>query len=210
MAADLLSEQLGADENRMVTRIAASADRMRGMIDQLLDLTQARLGGGIPLSMTLVDLGAVIRNVVDELQTGYPQGSFAVQIQPVPLGHWDEGRLEQVLSNVISNAIVYGRPGEPIQISLRGSIGEAVCEVHNQNPVGREIPPDLLATLFEPFRRGSNEHQRSQGLGLGLFIAKEIVTAHNGQIEVHSSREHGTTFRIHLPFGAAAGKSPLL
>jgi signal transduction histidine kinase len=116
----------------------------------------------------------------------------------------------QVLSNVISNAVVYGRVGQPINIRLHYSQGEAVCEVHNENPDGREIPPELQASLFEPFRRGSNEHQRSQGLGLGLFIAKEIVTAHHGQIEVQSSREQGTTFRIHLPLGAPSNKSPLL
>ena len=199
MAAELLNDCPEGELNRLVSRIAASAERMRKMIDQLLDLTQARLGGGIVLTLTLVDLGAVTRNVVDELQTGHPQSQLDVEIAANPLGVWDEGRLEQVLSNVISNAIVYGRADQPVKIRLRDTGVEAVCEIHNENPEGREIPPELLISLFEPFRRGRNEHQRSQGLGLGLFIVKEIVTAHRGKIEVSSSRQTGTTFRITLP-----------
>jgi signal transduction histidine kinase len=205
MAAEILAENIGAGENRLTTRITASADRMRGMIDQLLDLTQSRLGGGIVLSPTLVDLSAVTRNVVDELQTGHPHCKFDVQLDPIPITSWDEGRLEQVLSNIMSNAVVYGRPGQPVKIRLLCAGGHAVCEVHNENPDGREIPPELMACLFEPFRRGRNEHQRSQGLGLGLFIAREIVTAHHGRIEVQSSREAGTTFRINLPLGESSG-----
>lgn len=199
MGARILAESLGEEERRLVARISASSERMRLMIAQLLDLTQARLGGGIMLSKKQVGLGDVTRNVVEELQTAHPQSRFELQIEPGPLGLWDADRLEQVLSNLISNAVTYGRTGRPITIRVLYSAGSAICEIHNENPEGREIPAETLAVLFEPFRRGRNEHQRSQGLGLGLFIARSIVTAHNGRITVDSSREGGTLFRISLP-----------
>lgn len=197
MAATVMTHHPG-NEKALVGRIAASAERMRRMIDQLLDLTRARLGGGILLATKLVNLGEIIHNVVEEIQIGSPQCRFSLQLEPVR-GCWDQGRLEQVFSNVISNAVLYGLPGHPVTISLRAIDGLAICEVHNHNPAGEVIEPEQLAIIFEPFRRGRSEYQRSQGLGLGLFIAKEIVKAHHGRIEVASSSEQGTTFSILLP-----------
>lgn len=172
------------------------------MIEQLLDLTRARLGGGILLATKPVDLSEIVHNVVDELQIGSPQCRFSLQSEPVR-GLWDQGRLEQVFSNVISNAVLHGLQGHPVTINLRRAGELAVCEVHNKTPDGAEIKPEQMSVLFEPFRRGRSEHQRSQGLGLGLFIAKEIVKAHHGRIEVSSSQEQGTTFRILLPLDLA-------
>ncbi|HRI52758.1 MAG TPA: HAMP domain-containing sensor histidine kinase, partial [Pseudomonadota bacterium] len=201
MAATVLTHHPG-NEKVLVGRIAASAERMRRMIEQLLDLTRARRGGGIMLATKVVNLSELVSNVVDEIQIASPHCSFILALEPMLLGFWDQGRLEQVFSNVISNAVLYGRPGRPVTINLRGVGALVVCEVHNDNPEGTEIEPEQLSILFEPFRRGRSEYQRSQGLGLGLFIAKEIVTAHHGSIEVASSREQGTTFRIILPLGS--------
>lgn len=204
MATIVLGHQVGKD-NPLLTRIAASSERMRRIIDQLLDLTRARLGGGILLATKLVNIVEVTRNVIDELQTAYPQSRFDCQLDPVPLGEWDEGRLEQVLSNVISNAVLHGHRDHPVKIRLRHANGEAVCEVHNENSDGKAIPPEVLRILFEPFRRGRDEQQHSQGLGLGLFIAHEIVGAHRGRIEVQSTADQGTIFRIILPLHKEAG-----
>lgn len=203
VGAQVLSDTLGEEERRLVSRISASSERMRLMISQLLDLTQARLGGGIVLTRKPMNLGDVTRNVVEELQTAHPQRRFDVHIEPGPLGSWDAARLEQVLSNIISNAVAYGRADRAIQINVRYTSSRALCDIHNETQEGREIPPETLAVLFEPFRRGRNEHQRSKGLGLGLFIAKTIVTAHGGQIEVQSSLDKGTLFRISLPLDEA-------
>ncbi len=201
MAATVLTHHPG-NEKALVARITASAERMRRMIEQLLDLTRARLGGGILLATKPVDLSEIVHNVVDELQIGSPQCRFSLQSEPVR-GLWDQGRLEQVFSNVISNAVLHGLQGHPVTINLRRAGELAVCEVHNKTPDGAEIKPEQMSVLFEPFRRGRSEHQRSQGLGLGLFIAKEIVKAHHGRIEVSSSQEQGTTFRILLPLDLA-------
>lgn len=200
IAATVLTHHPG-NEKALVGRIAASAERMRRMIEQLLDLTRARLGGGIMLATKRVNLSELVTNVIDEIQIGSPQCSFILALEPMLLGFWDQGRLEQVFSNIISNAVLYGQPGRPVTVGLRSAGALAVCQVHNDNPEGAEIEPEQLSILFEPFRRGRSEYQRSQGLGLGLFIAKEIVTAHNGSIEVTSSSQQGTTFRILLPLG---------
>ena len=157
---------------------------MRRMVDQLLDLTQARLGGGIVVLPKAMSLSEVTRNVLDELRVGYPECVFEEQIQQELRGQWDPDRLEQVLSNIISNAVHHGRADRPVAVRLRSVDGEAIFEVHNDNEAGQEIPPELMPVLFDPFRRGRHERQRPRGSGLGLFIAREIVVAHGGRIEV--------------------------
>ena len=111
--------------------------------------------------------------------------------------------MEQVLSNLIGNAIMHGAPDTPIAVSIDVHAEEALLAVQNRGPV---IPPQRVASLFEPFTRGSadtdegyGEGDRPRGLGLGLYIVKEIVDAHGGSISVDSDSERGTTFLIHLP-----------
>ncbi|RKG71973.1 sensor histidine kinase [Corallococcus exercitus] len=180
-------------------RIEASATRMGNMIADLLDLTRARLAGGIPLRKGPTDLGAVCQQVVDELSAAYPDRAVAVDVDGKAEGEWDAERLAQVLSNLVGNALEHGSPDAPVFLRCWAKGEHQVLEV--QNP-GSPIPEELRERLFDPFRQGEGERvqgRRNGGLGLGLFIVKEIVQAHGGTVEVTSSEKEGTTFTVRLP-----------
>jgi signal transduction histidine kinase/DNA-binding response OmpR family regulator len=200
---DILKETLPADTSngKLVRRLDKSTQRMTRMVEQLLDITRARLGTGIPVARREIELGPLVTTVADELALAYPNARIELgEIEPVS-GAWDPDRISQVVSNLLSNAIQYGRPDSPIIIELATSPTVATIAITNQV---REAPlaADQLATLFEPYRRGAGSAQHSGGLGLGLFIVRELVRAHGGTIEVDSTTA-GTTFRVQLPYARA-------
>ena len=179
----------------IVRRIKSSATRMTGIIEQLLDVTRARLGGGIPVVLAEVALLPLVTGVAEELTLAYPKTRFEVT-GPDVVAHWDADRLGQVVSNLGSNAAQYGRPGEPVKIQTGVRGDQAVICVINAI---RDAPisETALATMFEPYKRGGASGHAS-GLGLGLYIVHGIVTAHRGSIEVESTTA-GTVFRVLLP-----------
>jgi PAS domain S-box-containing protein len=199
MAASVMLKKgtLGGGEARMAARIARNADRMAKMISQLLDLTRARLGGGIPIDPKPIDLCEVCTEVVGDLEVANPERTFAFEHAGETRGTWDRERMAQVVANLVSNAVQYGRADGTIRVRLAGEGGGGVrLSVHNP---GDPIPADVLPTIFDPFRRGSEHRERSESLGLGLFIVHEIVRSHDGSIEVTSNAEEGTTFTVTLP-----------
>ena len=102
-----------------------------------------------------------------------------------------------MLSNLIGNAISYGKPGGPVRVTIRGSgAGEVLLDVHNEGP---PIPDEIRPALFDAYRRGVQKSSSSRGLGLGLYIANAIAVAHGGGISVESTEEAGTTFAVRLP-----------
>jgi signal transduction histidine kinase len=111
-------------------------------------------------------------------------------------GEWDGERLGQVVSNLVANALQHGAPSAPVEVRLATRGASAVLEVHNSGPA---IPPELRAVLFEPYRRGPAKGRKPRGLGLGLYITRQIVLAHGGDVAVTSSDEGGTTFAVTLP-----------
>ena len=178
------------------TRILSSGSRMARMIEQLLDLARARLGGGIPVTRTETDLRSMAARVVAEHQTVDPERKIEVRAEGELRGSWDETRLAQVLSNLLSNAIQHGSSRRPILIELDGRAPDAVTiAVSNEGA----ISPTLLPHLFEPFRSSRSDHRRSEGLGLGLYIVDQVIKAHHGRVEVRSTPEQGTRFEIRLP-----------
>ena len=207
MGAALLRQQ-HADEGdqKVLKRIDKSATRMTRMIDQILDLTRSRLGGGMEMNVRDIELNPVLAQVVDELQGAYPKSSVIFECPPHSVrGAWDPDRLGQVFSNLVGNAIQHGLEGSAVVVSIHDKHFEVVVTVHNE---GTPIPQELLAKLFDPFRRGARESRtsRTAGLGLGLYISREIVLAHGGSIKAASTVE-GTTFRVSLPLPAAAALS---
>ena len=200
----LLHEDLPARARKNAGRISHSAERMGRMISDLLDFTRGRLGGGIPLTRRPGDLRQLCRPVLEELGLGGPGSPLRLSTEGDFQGEWDADRLAQLVGNLVKNALDYSPPGAPVTVALRDEGAWVQLEVHNP---GEPIPPEVLPRLFEPFRRGMREEEESQhsGLGLGLFIAQQITQAHGGTLEVHSTKEEGTTFRVRLPRAVPGG-----
>lgn len=129
-----------------------------------------------------------------EIRAGHPDAVLRLQVSGDLRGEWDADRLEQVVSNVVINAIQHGN-GTPITLTGQEQGNSVTLTVHNGGP---PIPPELLPYVFEPLARGRAEGA-SHSIGLGLFIARAIVSAHGGHIQVSSSADTGTTFTIALP-----------
>ncbi|HVE85425.1 MAG TPA: PAS domain-containing protein, partial [Myxococcales bacterium] len=191
------SELLGEQELRTVARITRAGDRMARMIRDLLDYARAT-GGGLPISRQPADLRTIARNAMDEMRAAFPgcnlelgPGGGAIE------GEWDADRIAQLLANLLSNAIQYSPPGSPVELRLYGGEPERVrIEVHNR---GASIRADAIPRLFEPFHRSAaSDAAAPGGLGLGLFIVKQIAEGHRGSVSVRSSPQEGTTFTVWL------------
>ena len=174
-----------------VTRIIRSSQRMTRMITQLLDLTRARLGGGLPIEPKPTDLREVCRNVVEEFEA-----PIRLVVEGDVKGTWDQDRLAEVISNLAGNAIEYAAPGTVVIVKACAEGAEVVVEVSNE---GAPIPADQLPFIFEPFRRAQQHEKSAAGnLGLGLYIARQVALSHGGTLEAHSAA--GTTaFVMRLP-----------
>ena len=183
--------------DRVLTRILSSTRRMARMVDQLLDLTRNRIGGGLEVHPTPMDMAELLARVVDEVRAANPDRPLELHC-PLMEGSWDADRLEQVFANLISNANHHGDSSRPLTITARGSAEAVQVEVHNYGPV---IPAAVQESIFDAFRRGERESRGSNasGLGLGLYISSEIVLAHGGSLDLSSSDTEGTTFRVTLP-----------
>lgn len=194
LAAQLTDERQLA----MLRRMKAAGQRMSDMIEQLLDLTRARLGGGVGFSRASerVDVGSLVMRTVEELRIAHPERELLVELHGDCTLVGDEHRLLQLFSNLVANALQHGTPGTPTRVIADGSEPCIVVRVHNSGI----IPAKLLPTLFDPFRaREGREGSASGGLGLGLFIAQQVALAHGGTVSVESSEPVATTFTVRLP-----------
>jgi signal transduction histidine kinase len=193
----VLQRTTGPEQAAALRRMETSCGRMGRMIDQLLDLTRIRLGGGIRVVPKRQDLTQVVHAIVEEQRGANPQNSIQLEEHGRVDGSWDADRLGQVVSNLLGNALAYRTPGTPVRAALEARNDVAVLTVHNDGP---PIPKDVMPTLFDPFRRGQRRQPPSGGgLGLGLFITKAMVEAHRGVIEVQTNDGTGTTFKVTLP-----------
>lgn len=184
---------------RTLDRMRSAQTRMTRMIDQLLDLTRARSGGGIALTRTEMDLADLARAIINELTVAHPTRRIDLVCAGEARGHWDHDRLAQVLSNLLGNAVAHGEADGVVAMRIDGGDSASVrIETHNLGA----IPAELLPNLFDPFRRATPNKAAARGLGLGLYITKLIVEAHGGTVDVSSSTETGTRFGVTLPRGA--------
>jgi signal transduction histidine kinase len=180
---------------KAATRILSSAERMARMIDQLLDFTRIRVGGGLALHRTRLDLAELCAKIKEELEAANPECNIGLETVGNTIGEWDYDRLLQVFSNLVGNAIAHGASSCRVRIVADGSRAASVIAlVHNEGAVA----PEVLPVMFEPFR-GTSKAQKTKGLGLGLYITKQIVAAHGGTIDVTSTAAEGTTIEIVLP-----------
>jgi two-component system sensor histidine kinase/response regulator len=203
--AHVLERQLtGEAQLRTLRRMVSSAGRMTDMIEQLLDLTRARLAGGLGFvrSARPLDVAELVGRAADELRAANPARKVTVEVSGDCRTAGDSTRLLQLFSNLLSNALNHGTPNTPVSVAIDGAEGEIAVVIRNQGA----IPADLLPRIFDPFR-GARASSGSQGLGLGLFISQQIVAAHRGAITVESCPERGTTFRVRLPRTAAVERT---
>jgi signal transduction histidine kinase len=181
---------------RIVPRIINSAQRMERLIADLLDLANARLGGSLPLKRQLTNLQQVCEEAIAEIRAAHPDTTVQSQMTGDLHGQWDADRLAQVVSNLLANAIQHGG-GTAITLTAQEQGDAVTLAIQNGGP---PIPKHALPSIFEPLARGGTE-PASHSIGLGLFIARAIVTAHRGDIQVSSSSDAGTTFTVRLPRG---------
>jgi signal transduction histidine kinase len=196
-AATLLKRQPDdADKvGAMAERMLSSGERMGRMIEDLLDVTRIRHAGGLALQWGPSNLQTLVQRTLDEVQTSFPHRVIETTLQGDLRGVWDAERLCQVVANLVGNAVHHGGPDEPVRVAVDGTLADTVSvTVAN----GGTIAPELIANLFDPFHGREREPGRHQGLGLGLFIAHQIVRGHGGRIEVFS-RNGITRFIVELP-----------
>ena len=192
----LEESELSERDRILLSGMERSGLRMSHLVDDLLVLALTRFGESIPVRRSRVDLGAVVREAADEVGAAVPSARIEVETKGELLGEWDRMRLEQAVANVLSNALQYGTPGKPVRVAASGEEKEVAITVANE---GRGIPPDQISTLFDDAKGKRGEPADRRHLGLGLYIVDKIVAAHGGSIDVHSSADQGTTFRITIP-----------
>ena len=192
MSAELL-ETKTTDKRSLglISAIHNSSVRMGRLIENVLDFARGRLGGGIPIrSQWVDDLARTLELTVDEVRAAHPKAVITLSMA-LPAGvHCDPLRISQLLSNLLGNAVTHGSDSSPVDVCASMEKDHVVLSVTNQ---GSPIPGTLIPLLFHPFTR-SEAGQRGEGLGLGLYIASQIVTAHNGTLTVTSTEATGTRF----------------
>jgi PAS domain S-box-containing protein len=196
----------GADEkaSRRLTSVARQVDRLTRLVDGLLEVSHIS-AGQMALQREPCDLAEVVRSVVSQLEIPAAKAGsrLEVDLPPSPVwGLWDRLRLEQVVVNLVSNAIKYGA-GEPIRVGLSPDGGRALLTVQDQ---GIGIAPADVERIFDRFERAVST-QHYGGLGLGLYIARQIIVAHGGEIRVSSQPARGSEFTVELPLVASAEQS---
>jgi signal transduction histidine kinase len=195
----LRSDALDDAHTKAASRILNSATRMNAMVSDLLDFSRTRLGDELPVSLSSTDLGDACRAAIEEISAFHPSAAFTFEATGALTGKWDRTRIGQMLSNLLGNAVQHGVPGRPIAIEAIGSEDEVLITVHNEGP---PIPEELQKRIFEPLARGSQGDHASKSdknLGLGLYIACQIVKAHRGSLKLASSNREGTIFAARLP-----------
>jgi signal transduction histidine kinase len=198
VAESLLARATDPAEVRALERALRNAERANRIIHDLLDVTQARVTGGITIQPVALDLRALVADVVEDQRTQHVGRTITLDDRAggTVIGQWDPDRLSQVLSNLIGNAVAHGDRTRPISVTLAASGERARIEVHNHGP---EIPPGARTTLFDPFTRLERRRARGGGIGLGLYIVDQIVRAHGGHVACSSDATTGTTFVVDVP-----------
>lgn len=190
------------DDSKRASVVLRSVAQMKALLDDLVEYTRHRLGAGAAMAPTAMQLDQFTRNTMEEIEAIGIGGVLALDVRGNMHGEWDEPRLHQALSNLVFNALKYGRVGNPVHVRLDGTrADEVLIAVEN---TGNPIPQEQLPTLFDPLVRaaghdgGSASQVAGANLGLGLFVVRQIAMAHGGSVEV-SSDEAATRFTLCLP-----------
>ena len=179
--------------------VLESADRIGVLVDNLLDVTRSRFGGGALIVCSPMDAGFVAQQAIEGLQAANPARAIELDTSGDLTCEWDKARIAQVFSNLLGNAIQHGFKDTPIWVSVKGTPDAIRIEISNDGP---QIAPGRMDTIFDPLGRADaapGDKPARKNLGLGLFITREIVRAHGGNISVSSSEEDGTALAVLIP-----------
>jgi signal transduction histidine kinase len=202
MSAELIFKigPLNERQTMLNLQVVDSITRASEIITNLFDLTRARFGSGLPVTRQRMNMGFVSRQVVDEMRAIYPGRTINLDISGELDGEWDKARIGQVFSNLIGNAAQHGFKDLPIDVTIKGTDAEVILRVHNEGP---PIPSTIIGKIFDSLTSGEEKDRPEKTgethLGLGLYITKEIVISHGGEINVQSSEKNGTTFTARFP-----------
>ena len=167
---------------------------MQYLIEDLLETTQSISGNDIAIVTKPTDLSRICLAIVEEFRISHPTAVIEFYGEENCFGDWDERRIGQILANLISNALSYGKSDAPVKVRLTEDVNRVTIKVNNR---GEPISDEARQHLFTAFWRGSQKNGiNSCGVGLGLYIVKQIVEAHRGEISVESNDEDGTTFTV--------------
>lgn len=202
-ASYLATLNAGEEVSEAAAMLIRSGASMQALLEDLTDFNRTNLGLGLKISPCEIDLAETAGDELEQLRAAHPDRRIEFAAGGDNRGRWDGARLQQLLRNLVANAIRYGSSGTPVRVDLRGEGSEVRLEVSNSG----HIRPSEIPHLFDPLRRGAAERatrEGPEGLGLGLFIVREIAKAHGGQVEVRSEGEQ-TTFAVCLPRREATG-----
>jgi signal transduction histidine kinase len=191
----LVEHELNEQQQGTVARILRSTRRLDRMVTDILDFARGRLGSPMPLTLSPANLAALVREVVDEVRSTHSSLEIQFDTNGDLSGHWDSERVKQMASNLLMNAVQHGT-GSKVIVTTNGDQDFVLLEVHNEGP---PIAKEMIGAIFDPLVQAENSDRNMIGLGLGLFIVKEIVSAHSGTISVDSTQDAGTTFSVRLP-----------
>jgi signal transduction histidine kinase len=196
-ASYLAALNAGEDVSVAAGRLIRSGASIQALLNDLVDFNRTRLGLGLNVVPADIDLRAVVADELEQLRGGHPRQRIELVITGDTCGCWDSGRLQQLLRNLLMNAIQYGAPDTPIGVTVRGDTDDVRLEVTNSGP---PIDPATLGEIFDPLVRGPERAGRDTqgGLGLGLFIVREIAKAHGAEVVVRAIADK-TTFAVRLP-----------
>lgn len=198
-AHNLAALNAGAAVSEAASRLLRSSASMKALLNDLVDFNRTKLGLGINVARAEVDIAPLLASELEQLRAAHPGRQIELQITAGDTrGAWDGQRLQQLLRNLVVNAIIHGAANAPIQVVLTGDEADVIIEVKNSGPT---IQEETLDQIFDPLIRGvgrGNTDEREPGLGLGLYIVREIARAHEGSVSVRSA--HGeTVFAVRLP-----------
>jgi signal transduction histidine kinase len=202
LSGSLLS-QPGITSERIATlapRIKRSASIMNSMVNDLLEYARAELGGEMPMSFADADMLDICQAAVVDAAAVHPNCPFLLNATESTVGTFDQIRLQQVLTNLLNNAAQYRGDDKPVTMAMSSTAENVTISIQNS---GALIPPDAIEAIFNPMVQLAITDEQSErpstSLGLGLYIAKKITTAHDGTIAVESNSLAGTIFTVVLP-----------
>ena len=197
-ASYLAAMNAGEQVSEAASRLVRSGASIKHLLDDLVDFNRTRLGLGIGVNRTDTDLSQLFAQEVQQFCVSHPRHRIELAVSGDSTGSWDGRRLQQLLRNLVSNAIAHGAPDGPVKIVLTGKEREVVCEVANYGPA---IEHSVMEQMFRPLWRGMDRgksRSSEDGLGLGLYIVHEIARAHGGEVSARSGGGE-TVFTVRLP-----------